>query len=244
MIVGRVVGLWRYPIKSFLGEKIDRAWLGAEGVEGDRAFALRDPESGRILSAKGISRLMEVNARTTGRSVGITLPTGEELDTEDTDVSKRISAWLGRRVELVRPTGEGRPVIEDEEGVYRGKAGLFFDSSVFHLVTTSTLERLGELGPALHFDPRRFRPNALLETMEPGFVEEDWIGHALRIGSAEVEITKPCSRCVITTHAQEDLLVERDVLRVVREHNAEHVGVYGLVRTPGTVSVGDDVTLT
>jgi hypothetical protein len=244
MIVGRVVALWRYPIKSFLGEPLDRAWLTETGVEGDRGFALRDAESGHVMSAKRFSRLLEARARVVGRTIQVTLPNGEELDTEDADTSQRISAWLGRSVELVRPeTGEDRPVMTDEDGTYRGRAGSFFDSSPFHVVTTSTLERLGELGPGLHFDARRFRPNVVLETMEPGFVEEEWIGQTLSLGGATVEITKPCSRCVITTHAQDDLLVERDVLRVVNKENDEHVGVYGLVRVAGGVSIGDDVTV-
>ena len=135
-------------------------------------------------------------------------------------------------------------VIEGDEGTFRGRAGSFFDSSVVHLVTTSTLERLGELHPAGRFDPRRFRPNLLLETPERGFVEEDWVGRTLRIGGALIEITKPCSRCVITTHGQEDLPIDRNVLRTVREHNDEHVGVYGLVREEGTISRGDEAVLT
>jgi len=244
MIAGRVVALWRYPIKSFLGEPLDRAWLTEAGIEGDRGFALRDLESGHVMSAKRFSRLLELRARTLGRTIQITLPTGEELDTEDSDTSQRIGAWLGRAVELVLPgAGEDRPLMTDEDGSYRGRAGSFFDSSPFHVVTTSTLARLGELGPGLHFDPRRFRPNVVLETMEPGFVEEEWIGRTLKLGAAEVEITKPCSRCVMTTHAQDDLPVERDVLRVVNRSNDEHVGVYGLVRVPGGVSIGDDVTV-
>ena len=245
MIVGRVAALWRYPVKSMLGERLERASLGLGGIEGDRGFALRDPTNGRVLSAKKVSRLLEARARTDGRTVRITLPTGDELDAEEPGAaSERISAWLGRTVELARPSGDERPVVEDEEGVFRGRAGGFFDSSVVHFVSTSTLERLGEFHPKGRWDPRRFRPNVVIETLDAGFVEESWIGGTLRIGSAAVEITKPCSRCIMTTHAQDDLPVDRDVLRAVREHNEDHVGVYGIVRESGTVSVGDDALLT
>jgi uncharacterized protein YcbX len=172
------------------------------------------------------------------------LPSGEELDVEESAAAAdRIGAWLGRKVELSRPSGDARPMIDGENGVFRGRAGGFFDSSVVHIVTTSTLERLGELHPGGRFDPRRFRPNVVLETMEDGFVEESWVGASLRLGSASVEITKPCSRCVMTTHAQEDLPVDRDILRTVIEQNEEHVGVYGIVRQPGTLSIGDEAML-
>jgi uncharacterized protein YcbX len=244
MIVGRVVALWRYPVKSMLGERLERAPLGPDGVQGDRGLALRDVETGRVLSAKKVSRLLEARARTDGRTVRVTLPSGDELDVEEAaTTADRIGAWLGRNVELSRPSGDARPMIDGEDGVFRGRAGGFFDSSAVHIVTTSTLERLGELHPGGRFDPRRFRPNVVLETVEEGFVEESWVGASLRLGGASVEITKPCSRCVMTTHAQDELPVDRDILRTVIEQNEEHVGVYGIVRQPGTVSIGDEAML-
>jgi uncharacterized protein YcbX len=244
VIVGRVVALWRYPVKSMLGERLDRAWLGPEGIEGDRAWAVRDAETGRVLSAKKVSRLLTARSRTAGREVHIELPTGEALEAGDPATGRAIAAWLGRDFALVPADGgTKRPVIENEEGTFRGRAGGFFDSSVVHFVTTSTLDRLAELQPGGVFDARRFRPNVVLETHEPGFVEEEWVGGSVRIGGALVEITKPCSRCVMTTHAQEDLPVDRQILRTVLEHNDEHVGVYGMVREAGTLSVGDEAHL-
>jgi MOSC domain-containing protein len=244
VIVGRVIDLWRYPVKSMLGERLDRAWLAAAGIDGDRGIGLRDVATGRVLSAKKVSRLLTARSRTAGREVTIELPTGELLDASAATTPAALGAWLGFDVELVSPPPEGeRPVIDGDDGTFRGRPGGLFDSSAFHLVSTSTLERLGELHPDGRFDPRRFRPNVVLETLEPGFVEEAWVGGTLRIGGAVVEISKPCSRCVVTTHAQEDLPVDRDVLRTVLEHNDEHVGVYGIVREPGTISVGDEALL-
>jgi hypothetical protein len=242
VIAGRVIDLWRYPVKSMLGERLDRAWLGENGIEGDRGWAVLDREIGRILSAKKVSRLLEARSRTAERDVLVELPTGETLDV--TGAASAIGAWLGRDIELVRvPGGTERPMIEGDHGLFRGRPGGFFDSSAVHFVTTSTLEHLGELHPGGRWDPRRFRPNVVLETHEPGFVEESWVGRRLHIGGALVEISKPCSRCVITTHAQEDLPVDRDILRTVIEKNDEHVGVYGIVREPGTISVDDEAVL-
>ena len=244
MSVGRVIALWRYPVKSFLGERLDEASLGPNGVEGDRRFALRNLESGRVLSAKKVSRLLAGRARTQDGSVTLSLPDGSEFAADDDAVDERLSAWLGFPVAVVRPLDDDkRPEMESDDGIYRGRAGTFFDSSPVHFVTSSTLATLKTFHPDGLFDPRRFRPNVVLDTTLNGFVEETWLGATMYLGDAEIEITKPCSRCVMTTHAMDDLPVDRDILRTVDARNDEHVGVYGIVRTPGVVRIGDEASI-
>jgi uncharacterized protein len=244
MIAGRVIELWRYPVKSMMGERLRSALLTPNGVEGDRGFALRDTSTGRVLSAKKVSRLLGARGRVNGTGVTMTLPDGSDLDVADVEVSRRLGTWLGFDVELVRaPGGTERPLIEGETGPFRGRAGGFFDSSAVHIVTTSTLRTLSNWHPDGQFDPRRFRPNVVLETSEEGLVEEGWVGRMLRLGDADIEITKPCSRCVMTTHAMDELPVDRDILRTVIARNDEHVGVYGIVRRPGAVRIADEAQL-
>jgi uncharacterized protein YcbX len=226
-----------------LGQRLESAFLTVDGVEGDRGYALRSVESGRILSAKKVSRLLQARSQL-GTGVTVTLPDGSQVSVEDDDASRRLTEWLGFDVELVRAPGDAdRPMIEGDNGVFRGRPGGFFDSSAVHIVTTSTLRKFGDWHPEGRFDARRFRPNVLLETVEDGFVEEDWIGQTVALGDAQIEITKPCSRCVMTTHAMEELPVDRDILRTVNARNDEHVGVYGIVRQPGVVRVGDEVSI-
>jgi hypothetical protein len=242
--LGRVIALWRYPVKSFLGERLEEASLGERGVAGDRGYALRDGATGHILSAKKFSALLHARAETRNGGVVVGLPDGSILDVASEDAPAKLSAWLGRDVEVARPSAtRDRPIMDGDTGTFRGRAGSFFDSSPVHIVTTSTLAALTTLHPGGRFDSRRFRPNIVLETPGDGYVEESWIGLMLRIGDAGIEITKPCSRCVMTTHAQEDLPVDRDILRTVNTHNDEHVGVYGIVRTPGVVRVGDSAAV-
>ena len=244
MSVGRIIALWRYPVKSFLGERLDEATLGPNGVEGDRRFALRNLESGRVLSAKKVARLLTGRARTENGTVALSLPDGSEFAVDDDGVDERLSAWLGFPVAVVRPIDDDkRPEMESDDGIYRGRAGTFFDSSPVHFVTSSTLATLTTFHSGGRFDPRRFRPNVVLETPEDGFVEETWLGATMHVGDAQIEITKPCSRCVMTTHAMEDLPIDRDILRTVNARNDEHVGVYGIVRTPGVVRVGDEASI-
>jgi MOSC domain-containing protein len=230
-------------MKSFLGERLQEASFGPEGVDGDRRFALRDVESGHVLSAKKFSMLLRAYAESATDGVVLKLPDGSVLASSDQATPGALSAWLGRDVQIAEASGgQDRPIIEGDS-IFRGRAGGFFDSSAVHVVTSSTLAALGRLHPDGRFDPRRFRPNVVLETPEAGFVEESWIGSTLRLGAVDLEITKPCSRCVMTTHAQEDLPVDRDILRTVNTQNDEIVGVYGIVRRNGIVRVGDRAEL-
>jgi len=241
---GRVVALWRYPMKSFLGEQLDEASLGPGGLDGDRRFALRDAISGHVLSAKKFSVLLRARAEIGSDGVMITLPDGSSVSLRDPEAAAALTSWLGREVQIVRPPdGEERAIIEGDTGTFRGRPGGFFDSSAVHVITTSTLDALGRMHPSGRFDPRRFRQNVVLETAADGFVEERWVGSTLELGGTRLEITKPCSRCVMTTHAQEDLPVDRDILRTVNARNNEIVGVYGIVRRDGVVRVGDEATL-
>ena len=247
MIVGRVAQLWRYPVKSMLGERVHSLRLTRNGFDGDRRYALRDPKSGRILSAKRESKLLQLRARSSDDGAWITFPSGEEVSVEDPAAETRVTDWLGRPVEIARPpSGRDRPQIESEEGTFLGRPGSFFDARSVHLVTTSTLRALGDLYPAGSFDVRRFRPNLFLETPPElsGLVEETWEGRDLAIGAeALVGVVGPTSRCVLTTHAQEELAIDRDILRTVRAKNEGNVGVYAIVISEGAVSVGDEVDL-
>lgn len=247
MIVGRVAQLWRYPVKSMLGERVHSLRLTRNGFEGDRRYALRDPASGRILSAKREARLLQLRAKAADGQVWIKFPSGGDLPIEHADAAKTLGEWLGREVEIARaPSGRDRAQIESEQGIFWSRPGSFFDARSVHLVTTSTLYALARMYPGGEFDVRRFRPNVFLETPRglTGFVEQTWERRDLAIGAAAlISVVGPTSRCVMTTHAQEELGVDRDILRTVRAQNEGNVGVYGIVIAEGLVSIGDDVVL-
>jgi len=121
-------------------------------------------------------------------------------------------------------------------------AGTFFDLSTIHLLTTSTLQTLMGIIPGSRLEARRFRPNFIVDTGNAfGFIENDWIGKSLRIGSVEMEITGPCPRCVMTTLPQYDLPKDSAVLRAAVQHNEGGVGVYARIVTPGIMRRGDAV---
>ncbi len=122
----------------------------------------------------------------------------------------------------------------------------FFDCAMVHLLTTATLDRLRELYPQGRFEVRRFRPNIVVAPAsgEKNFVEDDWIGHTLAIGDeVRLNITGPCSRCVMTTLPQGDLPKDPGILRTAAQHNRVNVGVYAAVQRGGTIRRGDLVRL-
>jgi uncharacterized protein YcbX len=115
--VGVVRELWRYPVKSMRGERVDQAVVHAGiGIAGDRGWAVRDEAVGEIRSAKRLPALLQCAARYVDEPIGaatptvlITLPDGSEVRSDDPAVHDALSAALGRRVSLWPRVAASRP---------------------------------------------------------------------------------------------------------------------------------------
>jgi uncharacterized protein YcbX len=148
------------------------------------------------------------------------------------------------------PTGEVVSAIP--AGLF-APPGTFFDLSVVHVLTTATLDRLAAADGDATFDVRRYRPNVLVDVPGAEFAENDWVGHAVGLGdTAELTVTLPTMRCVMTTLAQEELPRDRATLRTIARENRVEIpgfgtwacaGVYADVSTGGRVDVGDEVAV-
>jgi uncharacterized protein len=244
-----VTELYRYPVKSMLGESLEHCRIDERGVVGDRAYALVDVETGTVASAK-VPRLwgglFGFSARCIGEPdraapplVEITFPDGSVHHSGDADIDDALSVAIGRRVRLTAtpPDGAGfepEPVIagtrvrneETGEAVSRfdlaamAPQPAFFDLAVLHLLTSATLDRLREFAPGATFDVRRYRPNIVLDADGEGFVENGWPGRAIAFdGGTIVTASIPTMRCVMTTLAQGDLPRDPDTLRTIAKHN-------------------------
>ena len=99
----RVMELWRYPVKSMLGERLAEAEVGPLGIEGDRQRAVVDAESGVSLSAKRYAQLLACRAWTTGGEVMIGLPDDSEVSADSSAAASSLSALLDRRVAVQKP---------------------------------------------------------------------------------------------------------------------------------------------
>jgi uncharacterized protein YcbX len=264
---GTVVGLWRYPVKSMMGEELNAAEITERGLRGDRQFALVDAATGKVAGAKNPRKwgnffdfraayVEPPEANATLPAVRLTLPNGTALTTESENVNDVLSRALGRAVELTQVRAEqessAEEYVPDIEGLehrdtvteWELPAGTFYDLAVVHLLTTATLDHLRELYPAGRFEARRFRPNIVISTAEPGFVENDWLGRTVTVGeTVRLRITRPCPRCVMTTLAQGDLPKDPGILRTAAQNNAANVGVYADVISAGAIHRGDRVVL-
>jgi uncharacterized protein YcbX len=267
--VGSVVALWRYPVKSMMGEELNSSEITDHGLLGDRQFAIIDRATGKIGGAKNPRKwgnffdfhATYVEAPRSGARaspVRITLPDGDVVTNDQADLEQVLSRAFGRDVAFAeaRASDVTSDVAEaywpDIEGLdhrdtvtdFEMPAGMFFDTAVVHLVTTSTLDRLRELYPQGRFEARRFRPNIVVATAASGFAENDWIGRTVEIGDGvRLGITVACARCVMTTLPQGDLPKDSGILRTAAQYNAVNVGVYASVLSGGTIRRGDAVVL-
>ena len=267
-VVGSVVSLWRYPVKSMMGEELNAADVTERGLLGDRAYAIIDPVTGKVGSAKNPrkwGKLFDFRADYIAPprlgeqmpTVQITLPDSTTVTSGQRDIYDILSKVLGREVTLGALAPKAPSLEEywpDMEGLVHRETitdeamppETFFDFAVIHVLTTATLERLRELYPQGRFEARRFRPNVVVEVPsgETDFVEDAWIGHTLIIGDDVcLSITGSCPRCVMTTLPQGDLPRDLGILRTAAQHNQVNVGVYAAVLRGGTIHHGDPVRL-
>jgi uncharacterized protein YcbX len=231
----RVAELWRYPVKSLQGERLQHARIGPDGIDGDRHWALFDLATGLGLTARRVPELLFAAARTRpDGGIDVVLPDGTV--TSDDAV---LSHWAGRRLALRPATRSGSPRyegpdddLEDAWHQWEGASGAFHDNPAFRvsLVSTATLGS---------WDPRRFRANVVLD----GDGEDTLVGCPVRLGSAELDVGAPIERCVMVTRPQAGG-IGRDtaVLKTVHRERGGSLAVGATVRTPGTVVPGDVLT--
>src|SRR5262245_22035306 len=94
-----IAQLWRYPVKSLLGERLPTLRLVDDGVEGDRMWGILDRSDGRILTARREPRLLFASSRLVARDLPIiTLPAGQELAGTGPVTDAALAAWLGQPV--------------------------------------------------------------------------------------------------------------------------------------------------
>ncbi len=288
-MIGSLSAIWRYPVKSMGGERLDEATITGSGVAGDRGWATRDEVRGGIRGAKKIAELMLCSARYLGEpsedhpspTAELELPDGTTVRTDDPDAHERLSAALGHRVTLWprRPSTDldhyrrGAPdtedVIDELRSVFgrtddeplpdfggwpadvvatimefESPPGTYFDAFPLLLLSHQSLADLAARAPGSAIDVRRFRPNLVLDL--PGGdlrPELALAGRTLAIGTAEIDVSASCPRCVMVTRPVGDLPADREVLRTVVRDFDQDLGVYATVRTPGTVRVGQPVSL-
>jgi len=274
-----VVALRRYPVKSMLGKDLDASHVTVTGLIGDRQLAVLSRTTGKIASAKlprlwrDLLTLSAAAGGVTGDgAVRITLPAGKTVWSSDADIDAVLSDLLDQPVTLTATPLPGAALDRAvPEAVLRdgvdapvpaelmeigggGPPGTFVDFAPLHLLTTSTLDRIAELSPYRRADLERYRPNIVVRTSAPGFVENDWLERILHVGTELVlRVIARTPRCAVPTLAHGALPRSPDALRVLAHHNRVApldsldpepcAGVYAEVLRPGRIRTGDAVRL-
>ena len=233
----QVLELWRYPVKSLQGERLETVEVTPDGLAGDRRFAIYDVETALGLTARRMPELLFASARLIENGqVEITLPDGSVAGDDDA-----LSGWLGHRVTLQSTETDAARRFEDpadfehEEtsawAAFEGAPGAFHDSARARvsLVSTATLGS---------WDRRRFRSNVLLD----GEGEDELVGSQVSLGDAALDVGMRIQRCVMTTRPQPGG-IERDldVLRTIARERDACLAIGALVARPGTVGVGAEL---
>lgn len=203
--------LWRYPVKSLAGERLDQAELTRNGIAGDRVVHVQDGKE-RVITARTHPRLLGLRAR-----LG---DDGEPL------IGGR--PWTGSEA-----AGAVRVAAGDEARLARYDGPERFDVLPLLIATDGSIARLG-------VDHRRLRPNIVIAGVE-GLAEREWPGHRLRIGAAIISVAKLRRRCVMTTFDPDTLAQDPGVLRRIVKQFDGKIALDCDVIASGRIAVGDPV---
>jgi uncharacterized protein YcbX len=229
--IGRVAGLWRYPVKSMGAEALEEVEVSWHGLAGDRRWAF---------VRGGVERSgfpwLTIRQRP---DMGLYRPRFVEPGTPNASPT-RVRTPAGLEFDIVDPAlaaelGHGARVIKQDRGV--------FDTFPLSLITTQTVAALGAMVGA-DLDVQRFRPNLLVEAAGgAAFPEDAWVGAVLRIGGATMRVDKRDGRCAVVNVDPATARTDPSTLRTIARAREGCLGVYGSTVRPGRVAIGDPVYL-
>lgn len=266
--IGTVASLHRFPVKSMQGDSPASVEVDENGIVGDRTWALRDTETGKLISAKRPRlwrAMLDCVATGTGDDVAVTLPSGDTFEIGDAGLPLALEALFGRSVAIEASTGPMQGTYESDwpelEGIslagemefptnLTGEGTSFVDLGILHLLTTTSMASLAAANGEVTVDHRRFRPSILLDTPDlDGFPENVWNGQTLTIGSGAdavvISLGEPAPRCVMTTVAQPDLPREPGVLQTIAAENklTNELGTFACLGCYASVEAGGAITV-
>jgi uncharacterized protein YcbX len=218
-----VVEVWRYPVKSMAGERLNSCAVGQTGLEGDRRWALVDGapnRAGKLLTIRQEERLMTYRARLNGAGVEVVARDGK-VHRLDGHLLSSLAAEASRPMTM------------------RELEGANFDDSPVLVVNLATVAAFG-VQAGMRVDHRRFRANLYIDGLPPA-EEIGWLGRLVQAGEAELEVLSRCERCVVITRDPDTTITTPELLRVLNETQEACMGVYCQVARPGRVAVGDPV---
>jgi uncharacterized protein YcbX len=236
--IGQVEAIFRYPVKSMGGERLESADLGWHGLEGDRRLAFRRMEDRGGFPWLSASRLPDLlrfapqrreEAAQGDLPIHVRTPDGEELPVFGEELAREVGRRHGAPVQMMRL-----------------KHGTFDEAaiSVIAFETVREIERLAGRSP----DVRRFRPNVLVRLLRPvPFQEDEWVGGVLSFGEGDdapaIAVTMRDVRCTMVNLDPDSAESAPEVMKAVVRANQNNAGIYGAVTRIGRLAVGQAVFL-
>ena len=236
--IGHVEAIYRYPVKSMGGERLEVANLGWHGLDGDRRLAFRriDDRSGMPwLTASKLPDLLLFGPHRREDGAQGDLPThvrtpdGEELPVFGED----LAAEVGRR--------HGAPVQ-----MMQLRHGIFDEASI-SVIASDTMREIGRLA-GQNLDVRRFRPNVVVRLLRSvPFQEDEWLGGVLSFGEGDdapaITVTTRDVRCSMVNLDPDSARPAPEVMKAVVRANQNNAGIYGTVTRIGRLAVGQPILL-
>jgi len=236
--IGQVEAIFRYPVKSMAGERLEVANLGWHGLEGDRRLAfwrLQDQSGFPWLTATKLSELVRyIPQRRADRTDGdlpthVLTPEGDELPVFGEELAAEVGCRCGAPVQMMRL-----------------RHGIFDDANM-SVIASDTVREIGRLA-GLNLDVRRFRPNVVVRLLlsEP-FQEDEWLGAGLSFGEEDdapgIAVTMRDLRCSMVNLDPDSARPAPEVMKAIVRANENNAGIYGTVTRIGRVAVGQTVFL-
>jgi hypothetical protein len=234
--IGEVEAVFRYPVKSMSGERVEVADLGWHGLDGDRRLALRRVEDQSGFPWLTASRLPELilfapqcrePAINGGLPTHVRTPAGDEWDIFGRELASEVGRRHGSPVEMLH--------------LNRG----IFDEAAISVITSATIAEIGRLA-AQPPDARRFRPNILIASLRSvPFEEDDWVGGVLSFGEANaaaaIGVTNRDERCAMVNFDPDSARPSPEVLKAIVRVRDNKAGVYGTTIRRGRLARGQAV---
>ena len=236
--IGHVEAIFRYPVRSMRGERLEVAKMGWDGLDGDRRLALRriDDRSGfPWLTAGKLPDLMRfVPQRRNDGAQGdlpthIRIPDGEEMPVFGEDLATEVGRRYGAPVQM----------MQLNHGI--------FDEASISVIASDTVREIGRLaGQSL--DLRRFRPNVVVRLLRSvPFQEDEWVGGVLSFGEGgdapAITVTMRAVRCSMVNLDPDSASPAPEMMKAVVRANQNNAGIYGAVTRIGRLAVGQTMFL-
>jgi uncharacterized protein YcbX len=238
--IGQVEAIFRYPVKSMGGERLEVASMGWHGLDGDRRMVLRrvnDTSGFPWLSASKLPELVlfaprrhedgaEANLHL---PIHIRTPDGKELPAFGEELAAEIERRYGAPVQMMQL-----------------KHGIFDEANI-SVIASDTVREIGRLA-GRSLDVRRFRPNVVVRLLRPvPFQEDEWVGGVLSFGDGDdapaITVTMRDKRCSMVNLDPDSASPAPEVMKAIVRVNENHAGIYGAVTRAGQLTVGQTIFL-